>query len=78
VGEIGIGSHTRGYRRRASWILLYENLGAGQFARHILGQGTGMHDGLLLDLTGNGKLDLVTKPLHGDDMWNLIVFFNRN
>jgi len=76
VGEIGVASATRGYRRRPPWIVLYENLGDGQFTRHILDQGVGIHDGILSDLTGNGKLDLVCKPLHGPDQWNVLVFFN--
>jgi hypothetical protein len=77
VGEIGIASATRGYRRREPWNLLYENLGGGQFARHIIDQGTGNHEGVLADLNGNGLLDLVSKPLHGPDRWNIIVFFQE-
>jgi hypothetical protein len=76
-GEIGVASSTRGYRRRDPWILLFENLGDGTFVRHILDQGTGIHDGQLVDLTGNGKLDIVSKPLHGPHMWDIVVFENE-
>lgn len=76
VGEIGIASKTRGYRRRTPWTFLFENLGRGQFVRHIIDQESGIHEGVLADLTGDGKLDLVSKPLHGPDRWKIIVFFN--
>jgi hypothetical protein len=77
VGEIGMASPTRGYRRRDPWNLLYENLGGGRFARHIIDQGTGNHEGILADLNGNGLLDLISKPLHGPDRWNVIVFYQE-
>ncbi|MEE4195473.1 MAG: VCBS repeat-containing protein [Anaerolineae bacterium] len=73
-GEIGWSDAERNYQRREPWILLYENLGDGTFARHILDQGTGIHDGQLVDLTGNGKLDIVSKPLHGEHIWDIVVF----
>lgn len=73
-GEIGWSDGERNYQRREPWILLYENLGNGKFARHILDQGTGIHDGQLVDLTGNGKLDIISKPLHGENIWDIVVF----
>jgi hypothetical protein len=76
-GEIGIGHReTRDYRRRDPWILLYENLGDGIFARHIVDQGAGIHDGQLADLTGNGRLDIISKPLHGPHIWHILAFEN--
>jgi hypothetical protein len=78
TGEIGWADAQRGYRRRAPWILLYENLVGGQFVRHILDQGTGIHEGILADLRGNGQLDIVSKPLHGPDRWNILVFENHS
>jgi hypothetical protein len=76
-GEIGIGQReTRGYRRRAPWILLYENQGDGVFARHIVDQGAGIHDGQLADLNGNGRLDIISKPLHGPHIWHILAFEN--
>lgn len=73
-GEIGWSDGERNYQRREPWILLYENLGNGTFSRHIVDQGTGIHDGQLVDLTGNGKLDIVSKPLHGKHLWDIVVF----
>jgi hypothetical protein len=78
IGEIGWADKNRGYRRRDPWVLVYENLGDGKFARHIIDQGTGSHEGLVLDLRNCGKLDFVCKPLHGPDRWNIVVLENNS
>jgi hypothetical protein len=77
TAEIGWASETRGYKRRDPWVLIYENLGNGKFARHIVDQGTGAHEGLAVDLRGDGKLDIVCKPLHGPDRWNIVLLSNE-
>jgi hypothetical protein len=76
VGEIGVASDTRGYRIRSPRILYFANDGHGQFTRHVLDDGTGIHDGVLADMRGVGKLDLVGKPLHGTERWNVHVYYN--
>jgi len=76
TGEIGWADPQRGFKRRQPWVLVYENLGSGQFARHIIDQGTGAHEGLALDLRGSGKLDFVCKPLHGPHRWDVVLLVN--
>ncbi|RPJ38812.1 MAG: VCBS repeat-containing protein, partial [Chloroflexi bacterium] len=76
TAEIGWADENRGYKRRAPWVLLFENLGSGRFARHIIDQGTGAHEGVLADLRGSGRLDFVCKPLHGPDRWNIVALLN--
>jgi hypothetical protein len=76
VGEIGVASETRGYRIRPPRVLFFANDGLGNFTRHILDDGTGIHDGMLADMRGVGRLDLVGKPLHGAERWNVHVYYN--
>jgi hypothetical protein len=76
VGEIGVASETRGYRIRPPRLLFFANDGLGSFTRHVLDDGTGIHDGMLADMRGIGKLDLVGKPLHGAERWNVHVYYN--
>jgi hypothetical protein len=76
VGEIGVASETRGYKIRPPRILFYANDGRGQFTRHVVDDETGIHDGVLADMRGAGKLDLVGKPLHGAERWKVHVYYN--
>jgi hypothetical protein len=76
VGEIGVASETRGYKIRTPRLLFFANDGLGHFTRHVLDDGTGIHDGVLADMRGVGKLDLVGKPLHGAERWNVHVYYN--
>jgi hypothetical protein len=76
VGEIGVASEARGYKIRPPRLLFFANDGSGHFTRHVLDDGTGIHDGVLADMRGAGKLDLVGKPLHGAERWNVHVYYN--
>ncbi|MBD3393248.1 MAG: hypothetical protein GF418_14080 [Chitinivibrionales bacterium] len=76
VGEIGIGDGSGGYKSRAPRLLLFENDGRGSFLRHVIDEGTGTHDAVLADMRGTGALDIVGKPLHGNERWNVHVWYN--
>jgi hypothetical protein len=76
VGEIGVGDYKGGYKSRAPRILVFENDGKGNFTRHVIDEGTGIHDAVLADMRGAGVLDIVGKPLHGPERWNVHVYFN--
>jgi len=79
IGEIGAierGSTCEDYIIRKPRLLIYENDGKGFFpARYIIDEGTGTHEAALIDLTGDGKLDIVGKPLHGDEQWKIHVWY---
>ena len=66
------------YGVRAPNILLFENDGAGSFARHVVDAGTGIHDGVLVDVLNRGVSDIVGKPLHGPERWNVHVWFRND
>jgi hypothetical protein len=72
-GDLGTGAYTSGLPR----ILVFENDGGANFARHVIDEGTGIHDGVLVDTLNRGWLDIVCKPLHGPDKWNVILFLNE-
>jgi len=78
VGEIGICNSQRGYRQRPPRILLFENDGKGGFTRRVVDEGTGIHDGVLADMNGDGIPDLVGKPLHGSERWSVHVYYNTS
>jgi len=76
VGEVGEGNlDTGAYTGRLPRILAFENDGQGNFARHVIDESTGIHDGVLVDTLNRGVLDFVCKPLHGPDKWHVIVFY---
>lgn len=72
VGEIGSPSGTGPAPR----LLVYENEGNGLFTAHLIDEGTGTHQATLADLRGKGVLDIVGKPLHGPEKWNIHVWYN--
>ncbi len=43
--------------------MIYENDGRGIFTRHIIDEGTGTHEAILVDLRQTGHLDILGKPL---------------
>ncbi len=73
TGEIGAADGS-GPKPR---ILVYENNGDGSFHRHVVDEGTGTHQATLADLRGIGVLDIVGKPLHGREKWDIHVWYNR-
>jgi hypothetical protein len=87
VGEVGVAdAETDSYVTRPPRILVFENQGpaafqhkgkrSGSFSRHVVDEGTGIHDGLLVDMRNRGVLDIVGKPLHGEEKWNVHVYYN--
>jgi hypothetical protein len=77
AGEVGEGDlDTGAYTSRLPRILVFGNDGQANFTRHVIDEGTGIHDGVLIDTLGRGALDIVCKPLHGPDKWNVIILYN--
>jgi hypothetical protein len=77
-GEVGKGTPDRkGYAIRPPMMMIYENDGKGNFTKHIIDEGTGYHEAVVADFTGNGKPDIVTRPLHGPEMWKLHLYENQ-
>jgi len=79
VGEIGAvkrGGGSEDYIIRQPRLMIYENDGKGRFTtRHIIDEGTGVHEAVLADLDGDGKLDIIGKPLHGPEKWMIHVWY---
>lgn len=65
------------YAGRLPRVLLFRNDSMGRFTKQLVDEGTGMHDGLLVDVHDRGVLDIVGKPLHGPEKWNVHVWFNN-
>lgn len=63
AGEVGRTDDDDEYVARLPRINLYENHGDGTFRTHFIDQGTGIHDGLWLDLDEDGTEELVGKPV---------------
>jgi len=76
AGEIGVSDSERGYAGRPPRILAFLNEGEGKFVAKVMDEGTGIHDGVLADMGNRGKLDLIGKPLHGEERWDVHVYFN--
>ncbi len=71
IGEIGLAAATP---ERPPRLMVYENRGGGYDLRHVLDTGTGTHNAWLVDLYGRGTLDIVGRPLHGPERWQVHVF----
>ncbi len=73
VGEIG---KAETLEQEPPRLLLYENLGEGRFARHVIDSGIGTHHARVADFLGRGLLDIASRPLHGPDRGRIFVWFN--
>jgi hypothetical protein len=73
VGEMGIADVDR-----PSQQIIFENDGTGRFTRRVVNEGDNNHEGKAADLTGNGVLDLVGKPLFDPGKWEVRVYYNRS
>ncbi len=72
-GEIG---HGPTFEEHPPELILWENR-AGRFTRDTIDVGTGIHDAVLADVDGDGRLDIVGKPLQGPERYHVHVYFNR-
>ncbi len=77
-GEIGSANWETGEYYRVPNVYIYENDGKGNFTKHIIDTKTGTHDAYLVDLDNSGSLDIVGKPLHADEKWNVHAWYNEN
>ncbi|SFR73591.1 Repeat domain-containing protein [Halogeometricum rufum] len=51
---------------------VFENLGGGEFEEHVVARGVETHEAKLVDMTGDGRLDIVGKSYEPDahvDVW---------
>lgn len=77
VGEVGVADrNTDIYTVRQPRLMVFENDGKANFTRHIIDEGTGIHDALLADMRNKDVLDIVGKPLHGPEKWKVHVWYN--
>ncbi|MEM2940034.1 MAG: VCBS repeat-containing protein [Thermoproteota archaeon] len=78
VGEIGMADpETDTYVNRLPRLFIYENRGDAFFTRHIIDEGTGTHDAVLAELRARGVLDIIGKPLHGSEKWQVHAWLNQ-
>jgi len=77
VGEIGVADKQREYKIRLPRLLVFENDGKGNFTRYVIDEGTGTHEAMLADTRKRGVLDIVGKPLHDAEIWNVHVWYNN-
>jgi hypothetical protein len=77
VGEVGVGGANDAYAVRPPRLLVFANEGEGRFTRHVVDEGTGIHDAVLVDMRRKGVLDIVGKPLHGPEKWKVHVYYNN-
>ena len=66
VGEQGMGEHDTPRQ------FIFQNLGDGEFEEHVIAEGIPVHEAKAVDLTGDGRPDVVGKPHHPQrrvDVW---------
>ena len=73
VGEIGVKDRLDTNPPR---LLLFRNDGKGNFTRHVIDAGIGTHHARPADVRGRGVLDIISRPLHGPDKWNVYIWYN--
>jgi hypothetical protein len=76
VGEVGMADRETDLYTTPPRLIVYENDGQANFTRHVIDEGTGTHDALLVDMRNRGVLDVVGKPLHGEEKWHVHVWYN--
>lgn len=74
VGEIGVKET---FLEKKPRLLVFENDGRGNFTRHVIDEGTGTHHAKLVDLRNKGVLDIVSRPLHGPEKWQVFAWYNN-
>jgi len=81
IGEIGAvkrNGNSEDYHIRQPRLFIYENDGTGNFpTRYTIDEGTGIHEAVLVDLTGDGTLDIIGKPLHGPEQWKIHAWYRE-
>lgn len=65
------------FEGRLPKVMVYENDGKGNFTRHVIDEGTGAHDAILVDMKNRGVLDIYAKPIFGPEMWNIHIWYNN-
>lgn len=78
IGEVGVSDGKGSFARRLPVLAVYENDGLGNFKKHVIDEGTGTHNALLADMRHTGGLDIVGKPLHGPEKWNVHIWFDQS
>jgi len=78
VAEVGVADKDDRYVHRAPRLMVFENDGDGHFTTHIIDEGSGTHEALLVDIFNRGILDIAGKPLHGVEKWKIHVWRNMN
>ena len=57
-------------------LIVYLNLGGGEFEERIISRGVSVHQAKAADLTGNGLPDIVGKPY--SEKGRINMWFNEN
>ncbi|MGL4631286.1 MAG: FG-GAP repeat domain-containing protein [Leadbetterella sp.] len=69
IGEMKLDSNSK------ARVMIYLGDGKGNFVKHIIAEGREIHEGKLIDLNGDGKLDMLSKPYVWDTP-RLDIFLN--
>lgn len=79
VGEVNRQVSVEGvYITRPPLLIIYQNLGNGVFSPFTVAADVGIHEASVADMDGDGKPDIIGKPLWGPEKWNIHVYFNRS
>lgn len=63
IGEMGQGGYGAAPPSHSPRLIVYHNDGKGRFTPHIISQkpGVGIHEGIVVDVNGDGKPDIIGK-----------------
>jgi hypothetical protein len=79
VAEVGMADKTTDtYIKHPPRLFIFKNDGKGNFTPQVIDEGTGTHEAVLVDTRNKGVLDIVGKPLHGAEKWNIHVWQNQS